>query len=571
MPGPSGSTPSTTLQAQRAQGDAIEELKRKYSRISETVTKLENDLDEAKKANKSLARKFEDLEENCQDLTSQLEEALEEQRDLQRFRARATRLLRALAAGQTLDEIQNQLVTQAISSGDANAYLAALNTLGDEDDGEEEEDEQHAGGNDEGHTPGPGAPETYSQEEIVDAALFKKTVNSCLFHLYGAVGSLKPEHMGYPEGLAPGDEAWPSEGTGASRRALIRFDFSKRHDEPVNVEPFKTWCKFVRDRGAERVPNAQSVLAQASEDTIQKRCALKYQYEADKYKTYVKAQARAVEQARRNQEQARRNQEQEEASSDGDTADDGEQRVPDEKKKRTAAYRARTTGATTVADLTDRFVQKMNSRRRRMESLPADQYSEMQRATMLTPGAQSQDETDYEVGEDGARRKTNQFKTRAWPFLSDEFVAMKKAIDAIADPSPPRGYQARVPGLPREGDPPRNKMNEQLLRVWMVKPDVLTANPEWIRTRRVIPNDDPIRSEKPNKRRRSGNSGGEIVPQNQIRSVRRKLQGAKTALEDTLGGKTYDRLQEDLGVAEEDDGEGEGVGGEGAGGDGGAD
>ncbi|KAG8725386.1 hypothetical protein FRC09_000597, partial [Ceratobasidium sp. 395] len=138
----SGSTPLTTLQAQRAQGNAIEELKQKYSRISKTVTKLESNLEEAKTANKLLARKFKDPEDNCQELASQFEESLEQQRNLQRL-------------------------------CDANADLAALNTLGDKENGGEEEDEQHAGKNNEGHAPGPGAPETYSQEEIVDAALLK--------------------------------------------------------------------------------------------------------------------------------------------------------------------------------------------------------------------------------------------------------------------------------------------------------------------------------------------------------------------------------------------------------------
>ncbi|KAG9118541.1 hypothetical protein FRC07_006899 [Ceratobasidium sp. 392] len=540
MPATSGSNPSTVLQAQKAQGDAIDDLKRKYSQITETLSKLEETLDKVKKNGKSLAKKVQDLEGEREELATRLDESLEQQSHLQRFRTKATRLLRALAAGQTFDEVHNQIVADAISFGDPNAYFLALERLGDDGDSDEDEGSgQNSQTGDGNHVPGTTGTADLPQEEILESRLFMKAVNSCLFHLMGAVSYLKAEHeMVYPEGLTPQDENWPSEGVGAARRPLLRFDFTKRHDDPINVDSFKQWCTFVRERGAQRVPKAESILAQATEDTIKQRCAIKYQYEADKYKRSIKTQLQALDNAQHEQEQG-------DGGSGGDTADDGVQRrVPDAKKKRTAAYRARSSG-------------KMKSRERRMALLPADQYTEMQRATMLTPGAQSQDETEYEVGEDGARRKTKRFTTRAWPFLSDTFVAMKQAIDAIADPSPERGYQTRVPGPPREGDPPRNKMNEHCLREWMIKPDVLAAHPEWTRTRRVIPDGDPIKSEKPAKRRRSDNSSREPLPANQLRNVRQKLMGARTALENTLAGATYDQLQEDL-VADGDD-EGAGV------------
>jgi hypothetical protein len=47
-------------------------------------------------------------------------------------------------------------------------------------------------------------------------------------------------------------------------------------------------------------------------------------------------------------------------------------------------------------------------------------YSEMQKRTFLTHGAQSADEDEWVVGEDGVRRKTKNFITRPWPFLSEE-------------------------------------------------------------------------------------------------------------------------------------------------------
>ncbi|KAG8793847.1 hypothetical protein FRC12_001398 [Ceratobasidium sp. 428] len=172
MPGPSGSNPSTVLQAQKAQGDAIDNLKRKYSRMSDTVSKLEENLDKFKNDNKLLVKKVRDLEDECQNLSSQLDETLEKQSHLQQFRTRATRLLRALAAGQTYVDVQNQLITKAITSGDANAYFVALERLGDDADNDgDEEGDQNSQADDENHAPGAGGTATLPQEEIVDSRL----------------------------------------------------------------------------------------------------------------------------------------------------------------------------------------------------------------------------------------------------------------------------------------------------------------------------------------------------------------------------------------------------------------
>jgi hypothetical protein len=151
------------------------------------------------------------------------------------------------------------------------------------------------------------------------------------------VSVIKPEKVLYPQGLTTDDPNWPSEGMGGQRRPYLRFDFTKRHDDPINEEAFKAWCKFVRNRGPQRVPESAAILEQATDATIQERCLVKYSYERDKYKTYLKDQAVLAANAR---PQSPRD-----GSGDHDTADDGVVRpTQPAKKKRTAAYRSRNTG-----------------------------------------------------------------------------------------------------------------------------------------------------------------------------------------------------------------------------------
>ncbi|KAG9126142.1 hypothetical protein FRC07_004749 [Ceratobasidium sp. 392] len=377
-----------------------------------------------------------------------------------------------------MDNVQTKLLTAAITSGDAYAYLDTLLTMDPEDnngidkgDAERKENQPPGDGTGEalpavaggpgllagahGFGGGEGAA-TVNQEKVYTSKLLKDVVNSCLFHLYGDVDRLKPERIGYPYGLTPQDPGWPAKGKGPGRRAYIQFDLTKPHNDPINEQPLKEWCKF--------------------------------------------------EQA---QQAAQQIQDKQEGSTGSDTADDGTAHPA--KKKKTAGYQTRTLG-------------KMHSRSCRMEKLPPDApYTQMQQDTMATPGAQSQDKTEYEDMADGTRRKTKNFISRPWSFLSNEFVAMKKAVDEIEDPDPPRGYQKRIPGPPREGPPPRNNLNKYLLHRWM---------PAW--------------SPKSNVKKRKPQSNRQSVPKSELRKVCRKLVDGKGALAANLDGQTIDKLQEDL-------------------------
>lgn len=125
---------------------------------------------------------------------------------------------------------------------------------------------------------------------------------------------------------------------------------------------------------------------------------------------------------------------------------------------------------------------------------------------------------------------------------------MKADVDSRVDPDPPRAYATRIPGPPREGPPPNNLCNQYLLREWMVDPAVLTANPEWKRTRRVIPDNEPVESEAHSRKRKRSGPGSTHVQGTtvEVDRVRQDYHRAKTTHNTDLGGKSLEQLRDDL-------------------------
>jgi predicted RNase H-like nuclease (RuvC/YqgF family) len=171
--------PSAAQQARRAQADAIEELKQQIEKLDRVVDQLKVGLDEATKNNKTLRKKVSGLQSDHDKLVDQFEDALNEQKNLRRFKARATKLLLALAAGHSVEEIQSQVLAAAVSSGDPSAYLAVLV----EDGSNGSEDEEDAMENAEGQAEnagqeavfggGGGGAGSLTQEQILGSSPLK--------------------------------------------------------------------------------------------------------------------------------------------------------------------------------------------------------------------------------------------------------------------------------------------------------------------------------------------------------------------------------------------------------------
>jgi hypothetical protein len=90
----------------------------------------------------------------------------------------------------------------------------------------------------------------------------------------------------------------------------------------------------------------------------------------------------------------------------------------------------------------------------------------------------------------------------------------------------------------------------------MVNREVLDANPEWMRTRRVIRDDEPLASKKATKRKPSAT--GASAPSNpDLKNARRKLKHAKNALASNLAGNSFEKLRDDLEADGDDEDEDE--------------
>ncbi|KAF8747918.1 hypothetical protein RHS01_11179 [Rhizoctonia solani] len=341
MPSAGTTNPSPHAAARRATADNIQELRTKYTLLESLV----QDLKEAYAANRQLRSKVVHLEAQLSTLGDTVQSLLE-------FKSQATRLLQVLVSNHGVDELKAQVLSLALQSNDPNTFLKSVV------DGENPSDETDGNG---GNTLLP-----------LGNCLHKGVIAPVW-----AIKELKPELILYPHGLTRNDPGWPGEGVGDERRPFLWFDFTKPPDDPINVEGFKEYCKFVRNRGAEQVPAATDIIAKATNATIQEQCQMKYKYEAEKYKQYLKER------------------------SQGD--------VPPQ-----------------TINLKRAGILKLKARAQKLSKMVIP-YSTMELQTFLTPGAQSDDESEYKILQDGTERKTGQYITHGWSFMSKQ-ERLKKAL-----------------------------------------------------------------------------------------------------------------------------------------------
>ncbi|GAB1527019.1 hypothetical protein RhiTH_010194 [Rhizoctonia solani] len=103
--------------------------------------------------------------------------------------------------------------------------------------------------------------------------------------------------------------------------------------------------------------------------------------------------------------------------------------------------------------------------------------------TYFTPGAMSEDEEIVNEMEDGYVKSTH-FEAHAMDCASDELIAICTAIDAIPD-SNSSNKTRRERGANKTGAPNVSQTPNTGMRTWMIKKEVLDANPNWIDERRV--------------------------------------------------------------------------------------
>ncbi|KAG8709926.1 hypothetical protein FRC11_005038, partial [Ceratobasidium sp. 423] len=223
MPGAGTTDPSPRNTARRATADEVRGLRAKCATLANSVRELE----ESFSTNKQLRSKVAQLETELGDLKDALQGLLE-------FKTRATKLLQVLVSKHDVDELKNQILWLAVLSKDPNTFLKSVVD----------------GGQDLGSL----------QLQLRDSRQMKDVCNDALMHLYGAIKELKPELTLYPHG--------PEMTLDGLEKAL---GANTPYEDPINIDMFEEFCKFVCNRGAERAPAASDILAQATDATIQER------------------------------------------------------------------------------------------------------------------------------------------------------------------------------------------------------------------------------------------------------------------------------------------------------------
>lgn len=131
-------------------------------------------------------------------------------------------------------------------------------------------------------------------------------------------------------------------------------------------------------------------------------------------------------------------------------------------------------------------------------------------------------------------------------------INMKAAVDAVEVPEPSSKYKPRKPGATKPGPPERHTNPNYALRKWMVDPEVLAKNPEWLRGGRVVDNGELWGEEEPEdtrtsqKRKKITTRKKGTIPVAEVKKARQQLDEAVNSYARDLEGESLNELRERL-------------------------
>ncbi|CAE6441999.1 unnamed protein product [Rhizoctonia solani] len=127
---------------------------------------------------------------------------------------------------------------------------------------------------------------------------------------------------------------------------------------------------------------------------------------------------------------------------------------------------------------------KLTTRSKQQKGLTGadDKFKGSKYDSYETIGVMSEDEHVDSVDKNGETITT--FISHAYDFLSQEMIDCRDAIDKVTDPTKGSKKVTRKRGSTRSGPPPK-AAKIGALRSWMIKSDVLLADPQWFTDGRV--------------------------------------------------------------------------------------
>ncbi|CCO28576.1 hypothetical protein RSOLAG1IB_01832 [Rhizoctonia solani AG-1 IB] len=269
--------------------------------------------------------------------------------------------------------------------------------------------------------------------------------------------------------------------------ASIEKDPSLRaYSEPNNWAQIQKWVDRVVEHGAEITPEATEILRKASRQVILAGCKHRFKY----LKGELQRKLRSAQTIDRGNSVP--------VGEDQGPANTPNTNIISDSQIDPALYASITLHMdgpgpypeTSLFDLRSRAHGKCEMRTRQREGLTGDNKAKFQDAkydSFFTPGAQSDDETEYKVV-DNAWVKTGKFISRAPEYESVERQMCRDAVSAVKDPNDRARPTERIRGDPKPGAPRKAESLLWATRKWMVDPTVLAEHPEWISKGLVIEN-----------------------------------------------------------------------------------
>ncbi|KAG9084915.1 hypothetical protein FS749_004835 [Ceratobasidium sp. UAMH 11750] len=365
-----------------------------------------------------------------------------------------------------------------------------------------------------------------------DAPELKEAVASVLFSLYRVNNFNNIADKHYPH--VPEDHGdWPHTiKPDGGRENHVRFNFEESHDSTTNKPIIERWFAAVQNQGEIRVPGAKAYLDVIGDNHLMERVLKKFAYEKRTYRQDMKDCPIPTKNR----------------TESGELIPPPPVNQPNPEPLTEEEIAIKSAEIATMSTSTRQSFQKakrdLRARKRPLLKGEDEQYLEPEYDTVLTLGAQSEDDYEVESVNGHEPRRTGRLVAREWWFASKKLKDCKAAIDAVPDPNPPKRPTMPVTrGPERPGSPRPNKIVGNRMLRWQIDETILAANEKWIKNGRVLENDAVDVPEPTSKKRKASQASGSqnvAVPSSKGKEARVKLEKHGKKLKKELGETTYD-------------------------------
>ncbi|EJF67326.1 hypothetical protein DICSQDRAFT_165150 [Dichomitus squalens LYAD-421 SS1] len=305
---------------------------------------------------------------------------------------------------------------------------------------------------------------TQQSRELVDGKIVKDVVNATYMHLLGISALAKKNIPGYPQA----NEEWPTDA--ATGRRLLRFKWNVSVKDPVNAVGIATVKDTIRASGAERDRDCAPYLPKILDAHLLDRIATKFHYMAKQHKNYQTHDAPSNSVG--------------DGGEGGHGDDDGFGGEREEQREGSDGE-----GEVVRMQGAGRRARAVAVAAQRQRKAKGTEWGDPKYAAAFVVNAQSDNEDEYKDGERPAGTPIR-FRRRRPGWRSALLQRLYQEVDARKDPAPDQARMMveRVLGADLEKIKPPKAQLKYRVRAWMVKDEILQANPDWMESRRVARN-----------------------------------------------------------------------------------